>query len=199
MKRLLLIFLVLFFYACMQKETPAEIEEEIVVEPEKSYKSTDPCALDLSVKEGDYNLKRQWEFMGSLDPKTGEIDHLTCLARSAYMNFNEIQKEDEKIRKLLLTFFDKNSETCNLAETMKAIFFSYLWTGCYRSSGEKDVKIELTEDTLLNSYGHILPIVDFEHNYRNALENVETYEIIQNKLILYTQNKEQKLVYIAVE
>jgi hypothetical protein len=199
MKSLLFIILLSPLIACVQQGNPISPVEEDVLENGEINKYIDPCMLDLRVKEGDYQLKRGWEFMGFLDPNTGKLDHLTCLARSAYMNFNEIQKEDEKIRKLLLTFYDEPAEDCGNGEILKAVFFSYQWTGCFQQAEEEGIKISLKSDSLLNSYGSILPIVNFEDKYRKALEKIESFEIIQNKLMLYTQNKEDELVFIAVD
>lgn len=203
MRNLLYTILILLLLGCSK-----EIEEPEPFEPLPVGSTCNPkdiCCYDLSDKSGAYDLYSSWEFAGFQDVSSnhGTLDNLTCLARTAVFALGGEDYDD--VFKVTLQFSKEDSKLseCQNLGAFNLRTFSNKITGCYSISNEENLSMFAPEKGIEfipnDNASNTFPVLQFEPDFFEAIESVESYEIKSNKLYLTSKSISEKLLFIAIE
>lgn len=196
MKRFLFVFSLVFFYSCLSEDL-AELEEIISENPGETERF-DFCKFDLADLEGDFSIFTTWEFVGFQHVNTKEFDNLTCLARAADLSQKGEVLED--MQKITLKFSeDGKSVACGQALTFEVESISTRFSGCYQE-GFDGISLFILEESIEYLEGYsAMPVVSFNQHLYNSLNNTKVYHIESNKMYLYGNTANERLVFLALE
>lgn len=180
---------------------PKPLEPLTVV---KDCNPKDVCCFDLSDQEGVFDIYSSWEFVEFLDVtnKPAMYDNLTCLARIAVFALGG--EDYENVFKVTLQFSKEDSEfsECQNSPAFSIRTFSHKITGCYSVGKSGGLTLSIPADGkefMQIGASTTLPVLQFEYDFLKAIESVESYELVNNKLYLTSSQISEKLLFIAIE
>lgn len=196
MKRFIFVLSLVFFSSCLSEDL-AEVEEIITENPGETGK-VDFCEFDLADVSGDFSLFTTWEFVGFQHVNTKKFDQLTCMARVADLSQKEEALED--MQKITLNFSeDLKSDACGQALTFQVESISSRFSGCYQD-GFDGISLYILEESIEYLAGSsVLPVSSFNQHLINSLNNTKVYHIESNKLYLYGNTANERLVFLALD
>jgi hypothetical protein len=193
--------LAILLFSCIKDNNPA-IPEEIILTDNSQPEKFNVCRFDLSDKEGIFKLEGKWEFAGFFDTRSNTLDNLTCTARWAKFFFDGEDKEN--VYKIILeiksaTFSGENPE-CIESPTFETTGFKTKISGCYNATAEPLIGFKIIEKIYVDK----LETTTLEEEaadiaYFEGLQNAFKYEIVKNKLFIYTDRSNEKMVFLAVK
>ena len=203
MRNLLYSVLILLFSGCS-----TEIEDPELFVPlsigSGGCNPKDICCYDLREKSAVYDLFSSWEFAGFQNITDGHetLDNLTCLARTAVFALGG--EDYDNVFKVTLDFSNEDSKMseCENLAAFNLRTFSNKITGCYSRTEAGTLSMFTPEEGIEfipNYASSTLPVLEFEDDFLEAIESVESYKIISNKLYLTSKGIREKLLFIAVE
>lgn len=196
MNRLIIIFSLFFFSSCLSEEL-AEVEETISDNPSDPGK-IDFCEFDLSDVEGDFDLFSTWEFVGFQHVNTKKFDILTCMARASDLSQKGEVVED--LQKIKLKFSkDGKSDACGQSLTFQVESISARFSGCYQDGFDGIVMYILEESMEVFAGFNTMPVLAFNEHLINSLNNSKVYHLESNKMYLYGNTANERLVFVAIE
>jgi hypothetical protein len=188
-------------FSCVNDNGPSISEEEIISENPKPDRFN-VCGFDLSDKEGTFKLEGKWEFAGFFDTRSNSLDNLTCTARWAKFFFDGEDKEN--VYKIILdiksaTFSGENPE-CIESPTFETTGFKTKISGCYNATGEPLIGFNIIEKIYVDKLETTtLEEAAADIAYFEGLQNAFKFEIVKNKLFIYTDRSNEKMVFLALE
>lgn len=196
MKRFIVVFSLVFFSSCLSEDL-AEVEEIISENPGEA-ESLDFCEFNLADVAGDFSLFTTWEFVGFQHVSSKKFDKLTCMARASDL----FQKGEvlEDMQKITLVFSeDGKSVACGEALTFQVESISARFNGCYQE-GFEGIAMNILEESLEFFPGfNTLPVLAFNEHLINSLNNAKVYHIESNKMYLYGNSANERLVFLALD
>ena len=188
-------------FSCSVKEDDFPVQEEIVPPPQ-TIERFNVCAFDLSDKEGDFPLVNTWEYTGYWDPELRHMDNGTCLGRFASFYF--MGEDPENPPKMILEILPKSSDPlqqdCEQGLNFNAYGLLSRVTGCY-SVDMPLIQMGIEDIEHYNpGAGITLEEAHADQIFFDGLKNATRFEIISNKLIVFTTGgPTSRMVFLAVE
>lgn len=199
-KYLFFVWLIFLFAACVSSEKPNDPEEP---SPPSSTEndntdSRDICDYDLSGKEGEFTLTGKWEFAGFQKKSSDRLDHITCLARHA--DFALTGEDFDNVFKVILTLSEE-MEGCTDSAEFEAISFGSQMKGCFQADTE-NINLIIPQSGIVavpRPANNTFPVIAFENAFLEGLTTAREFHIDRNKLYLYDDPEEKRMVFVALE
>jgi hypothetical protein len=193
------LFTILFIGSCVTEEMPDHVEEEIV-DPTEEVIRRGICDFDISDRAGTFDLYRTWEFAGFQNLNTKWLDNLTCMARVA--NFALNGEDYDKMKKITLNLNQEIEESgfCTDLPKFEASTFSYNFYGCFENvDGELSLIVSMDDrEYVPKPESTTLPVLEFEENFLKAINAANAYQIEKNRLYLYGEESDSRMVFVAL-
>jgi hypothetical protein len=185
---------------CVPEITETEVITPLPVKQKCNPK--DICCFDLGDQVGTSDLFSNWEFIAFQRTKGSSFDNLTCNARIAVFALGG-EKYDTVFRVMLK--FEKLPSSltyCGDLPGFELRTFSNQIKGCYNTNKDKTIQLKTQSESIVYIPGvasNTFPILEFEQDILEDIQNVESYVIESDKLYLTVKGKSYKLLFVARE
>lgn len=197
---------------CAEQSLPDDqhVEEVYPEEAEESEKEpfVDPlCDFDLTPVEGDFGIFGNWEFVGFQESETGNFSYITCKGRWIHSTFyqggyhdNIEDYEFPLFLRLKNVALSQDRENCAGHFHMETTTHSAEIDACFSLNEPNQIEFDVREEFVTYNNPTVLFDLEYLHNeYVKALNSATHFEIESNKLFIYYDDEDYRMLFLAVE